>query len=155
MKKPSVAIIIDFLILVLFLFFSILSHCLWGMEIKIKGLTGIVNGLLLYLSITIGFFGTSISVLISIMEKDFMKNFFESQGVKYDFIKITYKVVISGALSILLSLLLIILNSNNFDFIYNVYILFFYIGLIVFYSLNLFYMTLTLLDGLSDMIKDL
>lgn len=155
MKNISLAVKINIMILILTAALAGCFHYCYGIEIEIKGLNEIVNGLLMYLSITIGFFGTSISVLISIMEKDFMKKFFYTNGVKKDFNIIIYVVIIAGSLAIFQSIVYIIMIHNNFDLIYNMYFIFSYVFLIVIYSINLFYMVLILLQGLSDIIEEL
>lgn len=155
MKKLTWALIINIAIFVITLLFAVCFHYFFVLHWEIQGLDEIVNGLLMYLSITIGFFGTSISVLISIMEKDFMKSFFQTNGVKKDFNQIVFIIIGAGSLAIFQSIVYIIIIHNNFDLIYNIYFMSTYIFLIVIYSLNLIYMLLILLLGLSGMIRDL
>jgi len=155
MKKISWALRINIAIFIIIVVLATCFHYCFDVHLEIKGLSEIVNGLLMYLSITIGFFGTSISVLISIMEKDFMKNFFQTDSVKDDFNNIIFIVITTGSLAILQSIVYIIIINNHFDLIYNIYFIGVYIFLIVIYSLNLLYMTFILLLGLSDMVRKL
>ncbi|WP_341961249.1 hypothetical protein NM897_15390 [Planococcus maritimus] len=81
---------------------------------KIEGFGLALEGYLLFASITLGFFGTCISILASFINTNIIQDILQTKTYKYDFILIAGVTVFTGFFSIVLTIIhqIMIVNTS-------------------------------------------
>lgn len=79
----------------------------------LTGFDKALEGFLLFASITLGFFGTCISILPSLIKSDIVKDILNIKGYKFDFILITLFTIVTGFVGIVTTITFQILLENK------------------------------------------